>query len=112
MKCRLKKSPEKGIALVITLVMLAIVTVMAIVFLGVSRRERASVKVVEDIATANMMADAAAERAKAEAIAKMAAEGTKLYYDMFNSRSFQNTNGFVNQSATSLPDPGCVCRTR
>ena len=48
MKCRLYKRPERGIALVITLVMLAIVTVMAIVFLGVSRRERASVKVVED----------------------------------------------------------------
>ncbi len=108
MKCRLHNTPERGIALVITLVMLAIVTVMAIVFLGVSRRERASVKVVEDIATANMMADAAAERAKAEAIAKMAAEGTKLYYDMFNSRSFQNPNGFANQSATSLPDPDNV----
>jgi hypothetical protein len=93
---------------VITLVMLAIVTVMAIVFLGVSRRERASVKMVEDIATANMMADAAAERAKAEAIAKMAAEGTKLYYDMFNSRSFENPKGFANQSASSLSDPDNV----
>src|SRR5204863_5745490 len=76
MKCRLHNTSERGMALVITLVMLAIVTVMAIIFLGVSRRERASVKIAEDIATANMMADAAAERAKAEAIAKMAAEGT------------------------------------
>jgi hypothetical protein len=108
MKCRLQNRLERGIALVITLVMLAIVTVMAIVFLGVSRRERASVKLVEDIATANMMADAAGERAKAEAIAKMAAEGTKLYYDMFNSRSFENPNGFANQSATSLADPDNV----
>ena len=106
MKCRLHKSPESGIALVITLVMLAIVTVMAIVFLGVSQRERASVKVGEDIATANYMADAAAERAKAEAVAKMAAAGTKLYYDLFNSRSFDNPKGFnTSQSATALAQP-------
>src|SRR6476646_9536881 len=51
------------------------------------------------------MADAAAERAKAEAIAKMAAEGSKLYYDLFNSRSF-DANGFnTSQSAGSLPQP-------
>ncbi len=106
MKVQLQKRSERGIALVITLVMLAIVTTMAIVFLGVSRRERASVKVLEDIATANMMADSALERAKAEAIAKMAAGGSKLSYDLFNSRSFINPNGFdTSQSASSLPNP-------
>lgn len=107
MKLRLNKNPESAIALVITLVMLAIVTVMAVVFLGVSRRERASVKVGEDIATANSMADAAGERAKAEAIAKMAAAGSKLYYDLFNSRSFDNPNGFNSgaQTPTSPAQP-------
>ena len=43
MNCRFQSRSERGIALVITLVMLAVVTVMAIVFLGVSRRERASI---------------------------------------------------------------------
>src|SRR5688572_32987050 len=107
MNCRFHHNKsQRGIALVITLVMLAIVTVMAIVFLGVSRRERASVKVVEDIATASYMADAAAERAKAEAIAKMAAEGSKLYYDLFNSRSYERPGGFdPSQGTTSLPNP-------
>ena len=105
MNCRLKKKSERGIALVITLVMLSIVTVMAIIFLGVSRRERASVKVGEDIANANYMADAATERAKAEAIARMIAEGSKLYYDLFNSRSYINRDGFDStQSPTALPN--------
>src|SRR3954465_9290438 len=94
MKCRYKNSrfqfceSEKGIALVITLVMLAIVTVMAIVFLGLSRRERSSVKVDEDMSTSRYMADAANERAKAQAIANMYAEGSKLHYDLFNSTNF------------------------
>src|SRR5690606_13484724 len=74
MKCRFLtyRKSERGIALVITLVMLAIVTMMAIVFLAVSRRERAAVKMAEEMAVASSIAEAALERAKAEAIARMA----------------------------------------
>src|SRR3954471_3256776 len=94
MKCRYKNSrfqfceSEKGIALVITLVMLAIVTGMAIIFLGLSRSERRSVKVDEDLNTARYMADAGLERAKAQAVARMYAEGSKLHYDLYNSTNF------------------------
>ena len=76
---------ERGIALVITLVMLAVVTVMAIVFLAVTRRERGSVIVTQETAVAKDMADAALERAKIEAMAKMNASGSRLNYDIFNS---------------------------
>jgi hypothetical protein len=92
---------------VITLVMLAIVTVMAIIFLSLSRRERASVKVSEDIATANMAADAALQRAKAQAIARMEVTGSKLHYDLFNSTNFVSPNGFKPQSDTE-PNPSNV----
>jgi competence protein ComGC len=89
MKCRLNiQQRQKGIALVITLVMLAIVTVMAIVFLAVTRRERASVKVSEETAVAKDMADAALERVKTEALAIMNANGSRLHYDMLNSRAY------------------------
>jgi hypothetical protein len=92
MKCRLKyQHRQKGIALVITLVMLAIVTVMAIVFLAVTRRERSSVKVSEETAIAKDMADAALERVKTEALATMNANGSRLHYDIFNSRAFYST---------------------
>lgn len=103
---RLSRS-ENGIALVITLIMLAIVTVMAIIFLSLSRRERASVKVSEDIATANMAADAALERAKAQAIAQMEVSGSMLHYDLFNSTNFISPNGFKSQ-ADKFPDPSNV----
>lgn len=89
-----RKSSVKGIALVISLVMLAIVTVMAIIFLALSRRERQSVLMTEDMAVASEMAGAALERAKAQAIAHMEATGSKLHYDLFNSTNFINPNGF------------------
>ncbi|HEY6226639.1 MAG TPA: pilus assembly PilX N-terminal domain-containing protein, partial [Verrucomicrobiae bacterium] len=67
----MKRHSEKGMALVITLMMLAIVTFMAVVFLSLSRRERANVKISEEQATARLMADAGLERAKADMLAQM-----------------------------------------
>src|SRR5688572_25159308 len=100
MKCRItvesSKRNQNGIALVITLVMLAIVTVMAIVFLAVTRRERSSVKVTEETAIAKDMADAALERVKTEVMSKMNANGSKLHYDIFNSQAFFNKSKNAN----------------
>ena len=120
MKCRTTieslKRNQNGIALVITLVMLAIVTVMAIVFLAITRRERSSVKVTEETAIAKDMADAALERVKSEVMSRMNSSGSKLHYDIFNSQAFYNKgpnvgfdnpiggNGFTsgNASATNV----------
>src|SRR3954470_2225407 len=66
-----RRHSEKGMALVITLMMLAIVTFMAVVFLSLSRRERSNVKIIEEQTTARLMADAAQERAKADMIGHM-----------------------------------------
>ena len=52
------KTKEQGVVLVITLIMLSVVTLMAIVFLGVSRRERATVTVTTDHITAKLAAEA------------------------------------------------------
>lgn len=108
MNCRLSyRRPERGIALVITLVMLAIVTVMAIVFLAVSRRERSAVKMAEELTTAHALAEAALERAKAEAVARMMLEGSKLHYDLFNSTNFVKP-AYTPQPANSPADPSNV----
>ncbi|MDX1953525.1 MAG: hypothetical protein SFY81_15230 [Verrucomicrobiota bacterium] len=88
---------EKGVALVITLVMLAIVTFMAVVFLAMSRRERVSVKVTEDQVIAKLMADTALARAQAQAVGTMLAAGNRLKYDIFNSTNFINPAGFQSQ---------------
>src|SRR5688500_15374212 len=102
------KQKEKGIALVITLVMLAVVTVMAIVFLAVTRRERSSVIVTAETAAAKDMADAALERAKTEALAKMNASGSRLNYDIFNSQADYHPQWFVAAKGSNTANVGPV----
>ncbi len=109
MKFSLRAKREEGVALVITLVMLAVVTVMAVVFLAVTRRERSSVKLAEETAIAKDMADAALERVKTEAISGMNVAGSKLHYDLFNSQSFFNPAGF---DASRPPTNSNVARVR
>ncbi len=62
---------QRGVALVITLIMLAVVTVTAVAFLAMSRRERASVGAAADQAEAKLMADAALARAQATLAGRM-----------------------------------------
>ncbi len=95
---------QQGIALVITLVMLAVVTVMAVIFLGLSRRERAGVKLMEDLQAAQFVADAAVERAKAQAVGQMAMAGSTLSYDLFVSTNYISPAGFE-RSASVRSNP-------
>ncbi|MST00255.1 MAG: hypothetical protein EXS29_02945, partial [Pedosphaera sp.] len=59
---------QRGMALVTSLIMLGLVTVLAIAFIGLSRRERHSVEVTKKTTEAKMMADASLARAQAEVI--------------------------------------------
>lgn len=100
----MKHQSQKGVALVITLVMLAVVTLMAITFLAVSRRERAAVTIADDQTVSRLMADAALERVKAEIVTRMMASGSLLTYDFAVSTNFVNTNGFNPSLPTDTPN--------
>lgn len=100
----MKHKNESGVALVITLVMLAVVTLMAITFLAVSRRERAAVGVTDDQAMSRLMADTATERVKAEVVTRMLSAGSLLTYDFAVSTNFVNTNGFNAGLALDVPN--------
>ena len=52
----MNRKSQRGVALVLTLIMLAMVTVMAVLFLGTSRRERASVTVNANLTDAKLAA--------------------------------------------------------
>ena len=67
----MKRHSEKGMALIITLMMLAVVTFMAVVFLSLSRRERVNVKISEEQDMARSMAESGLSRAQGEIIARM-----------------------------------------
>src|ERR1035437_6592216 len=64
---------RRGVALVITLILLSVVTFMAITFLALSRRERSAVTTVTDTASARLAADAALANAEAQVIANVLA---------------------------------------
>ena len=90
----MKRKSQRGIALVITLIMLAMVTLMAVLFLGVSRRERASVTVTTSLTDAKLAAETGQARALAEVIARITAQSNRFAYDFLVSTNFLTPTGF------------------
>jgi hypothetical protein len=92
---------ERGIALVVTLLMLSVITFLAIAFLAMSKRDQASVKTSLDSAAAKDMSDAALSRAQAEIVAQMMSRGDALSYDYMASHNYINPLGFTNKSQST-----------
>jgi hypothetical protein len=90
---------SRGVALVITLIMLSVITFMAVTFLVLSHRERGSVTTTTDQTSAGFTAETALERAKAEILARIVALTNDQNYDLIVSTNFINYGGF---------DPGAV----
>jgi hypothetical protein len=95
-------SSERGIALVITLILLSVTLVMAIAFLAISRRERGSVTTSTDTATARLAADSALASAEAQIVANVLSTTNPYNFGLLVSTNYINTNGFV---ATGGADP-------
>ena len=85
---------EKGIALVITLIMLAVTLVMAVAFLAVARRERNAVTTSTDTATARLAADTALAAAQAQVVANILATTNPYNYSLLVSTNYQNAAGY------------------
>jgi hypothetical protein len=94
-------SSEKAVALVITLILLAVTLVMAVAFLAISRRERGSVTTAAEAVTARYAADSALANAEAEIV-------ITNFVNPYNSGLFVSTN-YINaagfNSAISGYDP-------
>src|SRR6266550_1456025 len=85
---------QQGVALVISLIMLAVITFMAVTFLAVSRREAGSVTVTRDQTTARLASDTAVERAKAELLAVILGTTNAYNFGLLVSTNFVNWDGF------------------
>jgi len=90
----MNRKSQRGVALVITLIMLAIVLVMAVLFLGISRRERAAVTANVELTTAKNAAETGQTRTLAEIIARITAQSNLLAYGMVVSTNFITATGF------------------
>lgn len=89
---------QSGIALVITLILLAVTLVMAIAFLAISRRERGSVSTTEDAATAKFAADAALAKAEGRIVSQLMATTNPYVFSLVVSTNYINQAGFTNNS--------------
>ncbi|HEY3863759.1 MAG TPA: hypothetical protein VGO59_17930 [Verrucomicrobiae bacterium] len=98
-----RRRGARGIALVITLLMLSVITFLAITFLYMSRRNQAAVTTSLDSGTARGMSDAGLARAQAEILAQMSAHGDPLDYDYGVSTSYRNPNGFTANEGSNDP---------
>src|ERR1035437_3987159 len=87
---------ERGMALVITLILLSVTLVMAVAFLAIARRERNAVTTTTDTATARLATDAAPAAAPAQIAANiLATTNLGAYnYSLLVSTNYQNGAGF------------------
>jgi len=96
MKTPLPNARPRGIALVITLIMLSVTLIMAVAFLAVSNRERGSVATVTDAAHARQAADSALAQAEGQIISTMKAANPAVFsLGPLVSTNYINQYGFV-----------------
>lgn len=86
----------RGIALVITLIMLSVTLVMAIAFIAVSQRGKNAASTGTDSTTARLAADAALAAAQAQIMANIFVTNASAYdFKMLVSTNYQNSFGYV-----------------
>jgi hypothetical protein len=95
---------EKGIALIITLILLSVTLVMALAFLAISRRENSAVATAGDTATARLAADAALASAEAQTMAGILSSTNPYNFGLIVSTNYINPNGFDNTITTNDPN--------
>ena len=88
-------SRRSGIALVITLILLAVTLVMALAFLAISRRESSSVTTASSTATARLAADSALANAEAQAMATILSATNPYNFGLLVSTNYLPTNTFA-----------------
>ncbi|MFM8879870.1 MAG: hypothetical protein ACKOKG_12180 [Verrucomicrobiota bacterium] len=98
-------SSRRGVALVITLIMLSVVTITAVAFLAVARRERAAVAASGEQADVRIAADAALNRARAGILAQIAASGLRESPTMIFSTNFIAPSYTPGLTAAGMGDP-------
>ena len=90
----MKRQTQRGIALILTLILLSVITFLTLAFLALSRREKSAVNVDRDLTRAKQTAEALAEQAKAQILAQILATNNKWTYDLMVSRTYENPLGF------------------
>jgi hypothetical protein len=99
------RASERGVALIITLILLAVITFMAIAFLVLTRGQKTSVGTVTDMTVARGAADAALARAQAQMLAPILAWTNPMNVGLVVSTNYVNQNGFWRGSGPGFTSP-------
>src|SRR5208282_153992 len=73
-----RTTQQSGVALVITLILLSVITFMAVTFLVLSYGERGSVATQTDLTVARLAADTALQRAQADLMGPILTSGNEF----------------------------------
>ena len=93
---------RRGMALIITLILLSVTLIMAVAFLAIARRERNAVTTTTDTAIARLATDSALAAATAQMAANIFATTNLAAYDshLLVSTNYINSLGFATGSAS------------
>src|SRR5437868_6382189 len=90
-----RRNSQQGVALVVTLILLAVITFMAVTFLVVSRHERERVTTQSSQSDSKFGVEAGVEQAKAMVIASMLARTNSFDFSAFVSTNYISPAGFT-----------------
>jgi hypothetical protein len=91
----LRPRPTSGVALVVTLIMLSVITFMAIALLVLSRAEHGSVATETEQTQARLAAEYGLQRAIAQTLGPILTQTNAAYYGLLVSTNYSNPLGFV-----------------
>lgn len=98
------RASQRGVALVVTLIMLSVITFLAIAFLVLSRREKGAVTTATDQTVSRLAAESAIERAKMDLLAPILAFTNAFNYQLRVSTNYINAFGFNNSQPSEQID--------
>ena len=84
----MNRNSQRGVALVITLLMLAIITLITVVFLATAKRDSSATNQALALTDAEQSAEAALRRAIADMVSQVMARGDLTGYELTVSRNF------------------------
>jgi hypothetical protein len=100
----MNRKSQHGVALVITLILLSVITFLAVTFLVVTHGEREQTAAQSNQMDASLAAEAALDQAQATVVSSMMARNNGQDFGLLVSTNFINPNGF-NPNDKSFPDP-------
>ena len=96
---------QSGVALIITVIMLSVITFLAVAFLALSGREKGAVKIATDQTTARLATDAAFVRAQNDLLAGIIATRNLANFGFLVSTNLRNWRGNDTSRPIGTPDP-------